>query len=84
MTTLVKSIYLSVQDYGPDKGKLQGTIEFINQHGELKVRVGNERAAQIVAILADSLVDTAKQTAALMTSEVLAQAEGHTLIGVDE
>lgn len=80
MTTLVKSIYLSIQDYGPDKGKLQGTIEFINQYGELKVRVGNERAAQIIAILADSLVDTAKQTASLMTSEVLAQSEGHTLI----
>jgi hypothetical protein len=80
MTTLVKSIYLRVQDYGPDKGKLQGDIEFINQHGEIKVRVGNERAAQIVAILADSLVDTARQTASLMTSEVLAQAEGVTLI----
>lgn len=80
MTTLVKSIYLNLQDYGPDKGKLQGSIEFVNQHGEIKVRVGSERAAQIVAILAESLVDTARQTASLMTSEVLAQAEGQTLI----
>lgn len=80
MTTLVKNIYLSMEDYGPDKGKLKGSITFLNQHGEIAVRVGNEKAAQIVAILADQLVDTAKQTAALMTSEVLAQAEGKTLI----
>lgn len=80
MTTLIKSLYVTVQDYGPDKGKLTGKIEFINQYGEISVRLGQERAAQIVAILADSLVDTAKQTAALMTSEVLAQAEGQTLI----
>lgn len=80
MTTLVKSLYVTMQDYGPDKGKLTGKIEFINQHGEISVRLGQERAAQIVAILADSLVDTAKQTAALMTSEVLSQASGSTLI----
>lgn len=80
MTTLIKSIYLNLQDYGPDKGKLIGSIEFINQHGEIKVRLGNERASQIVAVLADSLVDTAKQTASLMTAEVLAQANGNTLI----
>jgi S-adenosylmethionine hydrolase len=80
MTTLVKSLYLSLQDYGPDKGKMTGKIEFINQYGEITVRIGQERSGQILAILADSLVDTAKQTASLMTSEVLAQAEGHTLI----
>lgn len=80
MTTLIKSIYLTMKDYGPDKGKLTGKIEFINQYGEISIRLGQERAGQIVAILSESLVDTAKQTAALMTSEVLAQAEGKTLI----
>tara|TARA_R110000868_G_scaffold211349_5_gene461429 strand:- start:308 stop:562 length:255 start_codon:yes stop_codon:yes gene_type:complete len=74
MTTLVKSIYLNVVDYGPDKGKLQGSIEFISKHGEIKVRIGNEKAAQIVAILADQLVQTAQETAALMTSQILEQA----------
>lgn len=80
MSTLIKTLYLTMQDYGPDKGKLTGKIEFVNQYGEISVRIGQERAGQIVAALADSLVDTAKQTASLMTSEVLAQAEGKTLI----
>lgn len=80
MTTLIKSIYLSVQEYGPDKGKLTGKIEFINQHGEITARINQEQAGKIIAVLADSLVQTAKQTASLMTSEVLAQASGATLI----
>lgn len=74
MTTLIKSIYLNVVDYGPDKGKLQGSIEFINKHGGIKVRIGNDQAAAIVAILADQLVQTAHETASLMTSQVLEQA----------
>lgn len=80
MTTLIKSIYLSVQEYGPDKGKLTGKIEFINQYGEITARINQEQAGKIIAVLADSLVHTAKQTAALMTSEVLAQASGAELI----
>lgn len=80
MTTLVKTLYLNMVDYGPDKGKLAGKIEFINQHGEITVRINNEQAEKIVAVLAENLVATAKQTATLMTAEVLAQAAGVELI----
>ena len=74
MTTLINSIYLSMETYGPDKGKLSGSIEFINAHGAMKVRINNAQAEKIVAILADNLVQTAKETAQLMTSQVLQQA----------
>lgn len=74
MTTLIKSIYLSMSEYGVDKGKLEGHIEFVNQHGQIKVRIGNEQAEKIVAILAETLVKTAQETAALMTTQVLQQA----------
>lgn len=79
MTTLIKSIYLNVVDYGSDKGKLTGSIEFINQHGEIKVRIGNEKAAQIIAILAEQLVTTAQETAGLMKSQVLEQAASNSV-----
>lgn len=74
MTTLIKSIYLSMETYGVDKGKLSGSIEFINAHGEMKVRINNAQAEKIVAILADNLVQTAQETAQLMTAQVLQQA----------
>jgi hypothetical protein len=69
-----------MEEYGADKGKLKGEIEFINQHGEMKVRVNNEQAEKIVAIMAENLVETAKQTAALMTAEVLGQSAGVEMI----
>lgn len=74
MTTLIKSIYLNMETYGADKGKLSGSIEFVNQHGEMKVRINNAQAEKIVAVLADNLVQTAQETASLMTAQVLQQA----------
>lgn len=74
MPTLIKQIYLSMVDYGPDKGKLDGAITFLNNHGEMKVRINNEQAEKVVAILADNLVKTAQETASLMTAQVLQQA----------
>lgn len=74
MTTLIKSICLYMNEYGPDKGKLEGSIAFLNQHGEIKVRIGGQQAEKIVSVLADSLVQTAQETASLMTAQVLQQA----------
>lgn len=76
MTTLIKSISLRMKEYGDDKGTLLGEIEFLNQHGEIKVRLNNDQSEKIVAILAEELVATAKQTAMLMTTEVLTHAAG--------
>ena len=76
MTTLIKSIYLRVEEYGDRKGQLKGEIEFLNQHGEMKIVLTGLQAEKIIAILAEELVATAKQTASLMTAEVLAQVSG--------
>ena len=80
MTTLVKNLYLRVEEYGPDKGKLSGTIEFLGQFGEVKVRVNNEQAGRMLAIVAEEVIAAAKQTANMLTAEVVAQANGMTLI----
>lgn len=72
MTTMLKSIYLS-QGYGQQKGILTGSAEFCNEFGEVKVTIKPEHAAKIVAILAEALVATTRETAALMTSQVIEQ-----------
>lgn len=77
MNTMIKSIYLSAQEYGPARGKLTGSIEFVNEHGKLEVTIGNEQAGKIIAILADQLVKTASETATLMTQQVLEQARAN-------
>ena len=73
-STLVKSLYLRMSDFGADRGKLEGSIEFTSQHGDIKVRVNNDQAHKIVAIVADELVRAAQETAALMTQQVIEQA----------
>lgn len=73
MSTLLKSIYLSTQDYGKDKGMMIGSAEFHNEFGEVKINIRPEHAAKIVEILAEALVATTRETAALMTSQVIEQ-----------
>lgn len=80
MTTLVKSLSIYMEDYGPDKGKLKGSVEFVGVHGEIKVRLNNDTAGRMLAVVADNLVSAARETAAMMTAQVIAQAEGATLI----
>lgn len=80
MTTLVKNLFLRVEEYGPDKGKLSGTIEFLGKYGEVKVRVNNEQAGRMLAIVAEEVIAAAKQTASMLTAEVIAQADGRMLI----
>ena len=79
MTTLLKSIYLSVQDYGKEKGQLTGTAEFQNEFGEMKISIRQEHAARIVEVLAEALVATTRETAQLMTSQVIEQFSGKLL-----
>lgn len=74
MTTLLKSLYLSTNDYGKDKGMLVGSAEFRNEFGEIKIQIRPEHAARIIEIVAEALVATTRETAAIMTSQVIEQA----------
>lgn len=74
MATLIKQIYLSTEEYGPSKGRLSGTIKFANSRGEIQVKIDPAKVERIVAVLAEELVDTARETARLMVSDVLDQA----------
>ena len=74
MTTLIKQIYLSTEDYGPNKGQLTGSIKFANARGEIRVNIDPAKVERIVAVLAEELVDTARETARLMVADVLDQA----------
>lgn len=79
-TSLVKNLYLRMEEYGPDKGQLTGTIEFLGKYGEVKVRVNNEQAGRMLTIVAEEIIAAAKQTASMLTAEVIANADGSQLI----
>ncbi len=80
MSTMLKSIYLASNDYGPNKGTLSGNAEFRNEFGEVKVTIRPEHAARIVEILAEALVETTRETARMMTTQIIEQAGAHALL----
>lgn len=73
MSTMLKSIYLST-GYGAKATILEGQAEFKNEFGEVKIQIRPEHAARIVEILAEALVETTRETAKLMTSQIIEQA----------
>ena len=79
MATLLKSLYLSIQEYGKEKGQLIGNAEFSNEFGEMKISIRQEHAARIVEVCAEALVATTRETANLMTSQVIEQVNGRLL-----
>ena len=75
MATLIKQIYLSTEDYGPNKGVLRGTIKFANSRGEIQVNIDPQKIERIVAVLAEELVDTARETARLTVLPICARSQ---------
>ncbi len=73
MSIIIKQIMLSLDDWGVNKGKLTGSISLVNEYGEIKLTIGADKTAEIVVILADALVATARDTAALMTANIIEQ-----------
>ena len=72
MTTNIEQIYLNRQNYGPNKGNLEGTVTLAMDSGtKVQCNISQEQAHRIVTILAEELVVTAQQTAALMTQDIL-------------
>lgn len=70
---LIKTIFLSADDYGPTKGRLTGHITFAGQYGEVKLALQQRHVEKITGLLADAIVDAAKDTATLMTKDVIEQ-----------
>lgn len=55
------------------QGPLIGSIEFKNDLGSIKLDLSEEMAQKILAILAESVVESAKEVAMKLTSNLLMQ-----------
>lgn len=81
MTFIVKSLALyrenSYASRPADMGPLKGSMTMINAaKTELSFQIDAEKTARIMAIIAESVVDSAKEIAGLMTAQVIDQAGG--------
>jgi hypothetical protein len=57
--------------FGEDLGQLKGEIKVKGRHGEISFYLDEEKAARIVAVIADQLVEATKEVAENITAEVL-------------
>lgn len=64
----LKSLYIR-RSYDGDK--LNGEIEFLNQYGEIKLTLDEATNNKLLAVVADSLVDSARTIAADLTANVI-------------
>ncbi len=83
---MVKSVTLRRQYYytakPEDMGPMTGSIELINQQKtEVNLQITEEQTRRIMEVLADALVDTAKQTSSLLTTEIIEQVSDPKLLG---
>lgn len=67
----LRTIYLSRETYGADKGKLKGNVTVSTLAGEIKLYLSEEKAGRILNICADQLVENAKEVAQNITKEIL-------------
>ena len=73
MATMIKSLYLSADDWGPNKGRLTGKLKLVNEHGEFELNISQDHVQGIVGLVAGAVVGAAKEVSSLMTADVLEQ-----------
>jgi len=59
--------------YGPNDGKLEGTISFKNPDGEIQIILDDNSCHNILALCAEGLVNSAQQVAQNLTAAVITQ-----------
>lgn len=58
------------QQWGLDKGKLFGEISFENQYSKVSVKLTEDQAYKLLAIVAEAVVENAQETSRLLVSDL--------------
>lgn len=67
----LNSIRISRTQYGLDKDKLLGEIEFENQYSKMSVKLTEDQAYKLLEIIAESMVINAQETAKMMIVDLM-------------
>lgn len=58
------------QKYGLDKDKMFGEISFENQYSKVSVKLTEDQAYKLLAIVADAMVENAQECSKLLASDI--------------
>ena len=66
---ILTDLRIQLDTYGPNKGRHSGHATFRGDTGAVTLKLSNDHIKQIFATCADSIVETAKAAATLLTRE---------------
>ena len=67
----LNSLLISRCQYGIDKDKLFGEIEFENQYSKMSFKLTEDQAYKLLEIVAESMVISAQETAKMMIVDLM-------------
>lgn len=70
----LKQIWINREEWGEGAGRLKGNVTFTSPLGEVKVNLNPVHTERIIQVVAEAMVQSTKEVAALMTNHVIEQA----------
>ena len=67
----LRNLSMSLERFGPDKGKFTGKADFGNKNGSISLKLTPEMCEKIFEVCADGIIETAKEAAAHLTCTVI-------------
>ena len=71
----MKNLYVRREEYGKDKGKLSGKVEFSSELGDVHLNLDEEMSRAIVQICSEAIVRAAQEVALNLTRTVIESSE---------
>jgi len=68
----LQSLNIERKGYGPDSGKLVGTVTLMTKGSQIQIRIDEATAQKIVDLCGDGIVKVAQEVAAVMKEDLLA------------
>jgi hypothetical protein len=66
----LKRLQITRTEWGLDKDKLFGEIEFENQYSKVSVKLSEDQAYRMLEIVADNMVEQAHEVGKLLTQDL--------------
>jgi hypothetical protein len=72
MTMLrLKNLSIRAIEWGADKGRLQGEIEFVGESGKVSVTLSPADCERLLPVVAESIVTASREVAERLTQEAM-------------
>ena len=67
----LNTLRIERKEFGKDAGKFAGYIKFNNELGEVRLNLSPEQCDKLFAVVAEGIIDTAKEAANELTVSVI-------------